>query len=482
MDSITISAVDEPEYIGDTQMLTDVVALPALAETQSKQLELLQHLSRYSELLILLSAERGMGKTFIAQALLTARELPDLSLMIEADISLSYLDVLNQLADVFALAPSASDIETLESQIITHCLELSNNQQSSMLLIVDQADQLPDEVLEDLSHLALLAPDALRIILISPPGLEQKLSRAPEPQAPVHIMNIEPLTDEEAKVLLLKSFSAKNWANEEINYILQQCAGSPGKILYIAQELLSGKKISDSSKFPITHIVAVVFVLAISALAYLYYSDSSEELTEEMIEPETKIEPIEAISALENPPTELVERKSVDNVDKKESAPARGQQAAPILEDEEIDFNFPQSNQEVAVEKVHAKEVVAVETVTNKTTNTETKQVEQPVKKYSNDEKMLLAHADSGFVMQIFGSFSEKNAQSFIKKYSNKEISLSTYKTIHQEKPWHVVVAGPYESREIAVAKSTKLPKSLQQQKPWIRSIVPVKEQITSFR
>jgi DamX protein len=486
MDNDTISAMEESEYADDFQVLTDTIAPPTLVESQTKQLELLQHLSLYSELLILLSADRGMGKSFIAQALLATRESPDLSLMIEADISLSYVDILTQLAYLFAISAPAIEIEALENQILAHCIELSNNQQGSMLLVIDQADQMPDAALEDLNHLALMAPDVLHLMLIAPPELEEKLAQLPEPQAPVHVMNVEPFTDEEADALLLQSFPTKEWTGEEVNYILQQSAGNPGKILYIAQELLSGKQISASSKFPITHVAAMVFVLAALALAYLYYSDSSEDVTQnfedDVAKLETSIQPVEAISAVEKAVAGSVESKSVDNVDKKDPTLDGDQQTSPAIEDEEIDFNFPETSQDVAVEKAQAEDAAPIKTEASKKVKSENKQIELPVKNYSNDEKMLLSHGDSGFVIQLFGSFSEKNAKSFIKKYANKEIFLSTYKTTHQQKTWHVVVAGPYENRDVAVAKSKKLPIKLQQQKPWIRSIVPVKEQITSFK
>lgn len=483
MDNDTISALDETEYPNDNfQVLSDALAPPTLAESQAKQLELLQHLSLYSELLILVSAERGMGKTFIAQALLATRESPDQSLMIEADISLAYIEILNQLAGLFHLSAPSNEIEELENQIIAHCLELSSSQQGSMLLIIDQADQLSDETLEDLNHLALLAPDVLHLMLIAPPELEEKLVALPEPQAPVHVMNIEPLSDEEAETLLLQYFPTKEWSGEEVNYILQQSIGNPGKILYIAQELLSGKKISGPSKFPITHIAAMVFVLAALGMAYLYQTGQSEEISEEVAGSGMNIEPIQPISVQEKPIIDASEINNPDNVDKVGLSQEKSLEAETTSTDSEIDFNFTEVTESHEPVTLETKSETIVETPVVKADESDKNQIETNDDHYTVTEEMLLSRVNSDFVIQLFGSFSEKSAQSFIKKYSNNQISLSTYKAIYKNKPWHVVIAGPYKNREIAIEKSKKLPKELQQQKPWIRSIVPVKEQIKTSK
>ena len=83
MDSEVITALDDVDQDLNARLnSTAPFSPPSLSVSQYKQLELLQHLSLYSELVILFSGEKGMGKTFIAQALIASREDPDQSLMI----------------------------------------------------------------------------------------------------------------------------------------------------------------------------------------------------------------------------------------------------------------------------------------------------------------------------------------------------------------------------------------------------------------
>ena len=503
MDTEMISALEDIEPSNEENLIPIAAfAPPALAESQYKQLELLQHLSLYSELIILLSAEHGMGKTFVAKALLASREAPDQNLMMEADFSLSYLDILHKLAEFFDLAESSSDLESKENQIITHCMQLADEEQGSMLLIIDQADQLADETLEDLNNLALLAPNALHLMLLATPEFEEKLVHLSEPQAPVHVMEVEPLTEQEAEALLVQAYPEKEWTAEQAEYILQQSVGNPGKILYVAQQLMMGKepssKISSvSSKFPITHIAAMLLIASALIMSYLYQSGTNEpELVSgnEIVAIPTVI-PATSVDALDFVPADM----SVDSESQVDTSIGQV--------DEEIDFNFVETDgsgtlpvlsksevinsiEKVDVEKSAEKEeLVSNPPVNNQQLTDEAKKtsIVEPrkneksqsiAKVYSADETKLLQADNSTFVIQLFGSHSRKSAILFAKTYSSTKTKLAIFQTQHQGKPWHVVVAGPYGNRAIATRQSNYFPEKIRKQNPWIRSIVPVKNLI----
>lgn len=504
MDTEMISALEDIEPSNEENLIPIAAfAPPALAESQYKQLELLQHLSLYSELIILLSAEHGMGKTFIAKALLASREAPDQSLMLEADFSLSYLDILHKLSEFFDLAESSSDLESKENQIITHCMQLADEEQGSMLLILDQADQLADETLEDLNNLALLAPNAFHLMLLATPAFEEKLVNLSEPQAPVHVMEVEPLTEQEAEMLLLQAYPEKDWTAEKAEYILQQSVGNPGKILYVAQQLLMGKKPSSqassvSSKFPITHIAAMLLIASALIMSYLYQSGTSEsELvsSNELIAIPTVI-PATSADALHSAPADM-------SVDRETQIDANADQV-----DEEIDFNFVDTNGSLPVltktetitsideadsdKSIEKEELVSNSRVNNQQSavkatakiaeSTKNEKSQSIARAFSADESKLLQADSSTFVIQLFGSHSKKSAMLFAKTYSSSKTKLSIFRTQHQGKPWHVVIAGPYANRTIATRQSNYFPEKIRKQKPWIRSIVPVQNLIKTAK
>jgi DamX protein len=453
-----LNRVDGQE--AEEKMTSQAFSPPSLSSSQLKLLELLQHLSLYSELLILVCAEKGMGKTFIAKALFAAREIPDQSLMFEADLSLSYLDILHNLAQFLDLADLADDIEGIEQQVLSQCLHIAEEEQGSVLLIIDQAEQLSDEVLEDINQLALLAPHALHIMLLAPLGFDNKLLALSEPQAPFHMMDIEPLADDEAEILLLEQFPQKEWEAEQADYIVQQSAGNPGKILYLAQKILSGLKSPqealETQKFPVIHAAAIALVAITLMGAYFYQKNSPAVLVDPLAQ-ESNIIASEPTIAKEG--LQIKENMSaVPDTKKVENA-------------EEVDFNFPQTDKLDSVQNTDSNNAVLDPSLAVTPALSELVEPQDAEVNYSKDEQALMLASNSAFVIQLFGSYSAENAQIFMNANATSTMKLLRYEAEYKGKPWHVVIAGPFESREKALLQSKELSAKLRNQKPWIRSV-----------
>ena len=92
----------------------------------------------------------------------------------------------------------------------------------------------------------------------------------------------------------------------------------------------------------------------------------------------------------------------------------------------------------------------------------------------SVNEQSLLTWADKGYTLQMLGARSKDSAIGFIKAQVNPN-EFYYFSTNYKGKPWHVVVYGQYTNRDIANAAIRKLPKKLQNLKPWARSIQGVK-------
>jgi DamX protein len=451
MDTDFLAALNSVNgQVDDEKRTSQAFFPPSLSSSQLKQLELLQHLLLYSELLLVVCAEKGMGKTFIAKSLFAAREVPDQSLMFEADFSLSYLDILHNLAQFLDLADLADDIEGIEQQVLSQCLRVSEEEQGSVLLIIDQAEQLSDEVLGDINQLALLAPNALHIMLLAPLGFDNKLLALSEPQAPFYIMEIEPLADDEAENLMLEQFPQKEWAAEQTDYIVQQSAGNPGKILYIAQKLLTGftspQETRETQKFPVIHAAAIALVAITLMGAYFYQKSSTEVLVSPLVKELDVIafEPRMAKEGLQIKENvgEVPVTEKVDSVEKVGSV-------------KEVDFNFPQTDSVDSVQKTDSNNTF----------------LDSPLVKYSKDEQALILASTSAFVIQLFGSYSAENAQIFMSKNVTNAIKLLRYEAEYKGKPWHVVIAGPFETREQALLQSKELTIKLRNQKLWVRPV-----------
>ena len=504
MDTETLTALDDDmeHGFGERHISSAPFSPPSLSPSQYKQLELLQHLALYSELLILFSGAKGMGKTFLANALIASREAPDQSLLVNCDFSISYLDILHKITEHFDLA-ELDDLERLETQILRYCEELQEDEQGSFLLVLDQAEQLSDETLLHINQLAISLPNALHIMLLGTPTIEEALLALPEPHAPLHIMDVELLTDEESEVILLQQFPEKEWSAEYVDYILSQSQGNVGKLVYLSEQIALGvkpPKVSVAAKFPITHIAAIVLIASAFLMSYLYQNNESSDVSSVVLEGD------ESVVLLENTAKPVV-------------SDTLSETSADLVGQEEVDFNFVETNatevadtevgtsensdldaqfieptkvasiiavdvKEKAVESPVSKIAVSSEEKVSKNNLGITKksaESQQVVKEtlLTRDEKKLTNASASSFITQLFGSYSEANAVAFIKQHEgsltkNGLGALLYYRSEHKGKEWFVVVSGPYSSKSIAKANAAKFPSKLRKQNPWVRSVKPV--------
>lgn len=490
MDSEVITALDDVDQDLNARLnSTAPFSPPSLSVSQYKQLELLQHLSLYSELVILFSGEKGMGKTFIAQALIASREDPDQSLMIDADFLSTYLDILQQIAQHIDLA-ELDNVEALESQVIGRCQQLLDDEQGSFLLIVDDADQLSNEVLLNLNQLALIQPNALHVMFLATPALEEVLSELPEPHAPLHIMQVDCLTESESEIVLLEQFPDQDWSGEQVDYMLKQAKGSPGKLMYIAQQLAAGAGDQDDqkekSKFPITHIAAMLLVASVLIVSFLYKNSQTTAIevpqTSQIeavsvtsvatVDPEVQIK--EEVTAVKDASEEEIDFNFIEPVSVSSNSSIEGNVDGTITQSGQTSIDSPVVKSPVVKSPKIKDSTIANKKVTDDTVSaTKTDRAGKSIS-FSIDEERLLSAKSTTFATQLFASYSEKSAQTFIQDNKTKVGALLYYRTEYKGKPWFVVVSGPFESKDIARAEVAKLPASLRKQKPWVRSIEPI--------
>lgn len=92
---------------------------------------------------------------------------------------------------------------------------------------------------------------------------------------------------------------------------------------------------------------------------------------------------------------------------------------------------------------------------------------------YSADERELMAA--SGVVIQLLGSYNRAGALDFIARWQGKVSGrLYLYQTRHNNKDWHVVVAGIYPNRDKAKQAVAAMPGLLRQQSPWVKDVQTV--------
>lgn len=120
-------------------------------------------------------------------------------------------------------------------------------------------------------------------------------------------------------------------------------------------------------------------------------------------------------------------------------------------------------------------------------TNAATVQVQQAPRtevsssELSSFERSLLSDSAANFTVQIIGALSETNIQAFV---NANELGANSgyFETRLNGKPWYVVVAGSFATRESAAALLDSLPASVKASGPWVRSLAGIQSDIRNLQ
>jgi len=97
----------------------------------------------------------------------------------------------------------------------------------------------------------------------------------------------------------------------------------------------------------------------------------------------------------------------------------------------------------------------------------------------SGFEQQLLSYSPQSYVVQIMGSRSPANIQRFLD--GTPALAKGGYfATTHQGEPWYVVIAGQFDDRRSAEDAIAQLPATVQEYRPWVRSLADVQASIRS--
>ena len=455
-------------------------AVIQLLPEQQKNLELLSHLASYSELLIVVSGPTGVGKTTLAQALVDQRQVPEESLVLQADIMMGMLAILKNIAAHWGMMSLPDNLAEAKETIRDASLRRAEDGQS-LLVVIDQAEQLDVDTLNDIAHAALLAPQSLSFALFGAPGFEKGFRESPT-LAPVHNVKIAALTAADAQQLADQVFGSGALTEEQVRFAYLQSEGLPLIFLRELEDLLlagdshkGGHKAAGSNlnRFPLTHIFAVTGVAAALLLSFLYQGDESISPASDdrqQSTPLTTPEPVfrqDEISRLDAPAVATVDDADTQT-DFNYQQPAETEEAEVAPVSEQTDVSAAERNE---ADDTAAPQTKPAETDSQPLPSAGDKPVKQP--DYSADERELMAA--SGVVIQLLGSYNRAGALDFIARWQGKVSGrLYLYQTRHNNKDWHVVVAGIYPNRDKAKQAVAAMPGLLRQQSPWVKDVQTV--------
>ena len=513
------------------------VAKPAVYFEPPSRLQLLdklKHLVRFSDFLLLISSEPGMGKTTLA-----AQLQPDAS---DATLFCCTLDLQTKvdqtelLGMLMSQLPSHEDIGTdfaAQLNIFHRQLKALQGSGQKCLIVVDNAENLLPASLNLLLNLHAAESGNAQLLFLSSTKFAGQLlqhEQVMHMEGRVHHLQLERMSDEEVGEYLEVCHSAQALTDKQVEQIKSLSSGVPEKI----EQLLKGKKVtaapssSSVSAFPLPglHMLGIGLVLLSIVMLSLWKFLPEDVSVDAIVEDDGRVSlPLNVQvtpsdeSGVEQiistaPEDKAIKPKGVEaNVsDMKSTLDARlkaqeqkleAQQAVAVnVEAEQPSKVIPEKKVVVKPQSTQAlandfKEVItqnkpvaslkeAAPSVVRSTpvkkpavqkTQPEVKESPVNVANNSSGEKALLSWPSSGYTLQMLGARSEKSAVEFIQSQGSSK-KFYHFSTVYKGKPWFVVVYGQYANRDVANAEIRRLPENLKKVKPWARSVQGVQVDI----
>lgn len=94
----------------------------------------------------------------------------------------------------------------------------------------------------------------------------------------------------------------------------------------------------------------------------------------------------------------------------------------------------------------------------------------------SDDEIDLLQIEPNQYVLQFMAGDSEQDMQAFVEQH--EELGVKMYRSLADGQPWYKAVATGFADPETAENIIEELPADLQKEKPWVRSVASVQQEI----
>ncbi len=173
-----------------------------LDSERRQRLETLTHLTQYSNLLLIVTGERGIGKTSLLRRFCSQADESWYLCEVNANTMMDADSMLTDIAGGFGLNGLPNDPSSVQEIVFEHLKALQNGGLVPILLI-DDAHELPKDALETLFYFADIEAaqgHLLRIILFCEPQIDIMLespSIRPLRERITHTLEINPLTEDQ---------------------------------------------------------------------------------------------------------------------------------------------------------------------------------------------------------------------------------------------------------------------------------------------
>lgn len=463
----------------------------------------LLHYSRYGSTPVFLTGPSGAGKTATLSA--AVRELKgDVDIAsIRAELMMTTAQVFTRLAAGLGIDIDNDNMINVEllGQSLLAFFESNTAIERQSLICIDNIEDLGHEALASVFTLIAAAEGQLAAILVGQqPALSLLDAAAETHNLLINRIELTPFNQSEVYEYVLYRLEAVGFKHDfplsqmQLQALTYRSQGSVRQLHQVVRSMLmAGKDNQPVSRkpFPLGH--AIVLILLTAVIVFTYNSEVDKPLP-------FSVEPIVLVGssditikeansgaiprddqgqiAVGNSPSSS---KTADSVRASLDALTQG---IPIMAEPPINAQNGAVNEKPPTADLtpsgeRLSEDIRLERAKG---NAEGKVLTNNSDRFEATSKRLTIAdwPDTGYALQIFGTHNLKRAVQLVEEYA-EQLPLVVYETRYSDKPWFVVVSGPYLGRDEAKQAIETLSGGLQRLRPWPRNIASIQSDMQRF-
>jgi DamX protein len=492
-------------------------------------LDQLLHLCQFSHNLLVVAGEYGVGKTRMAQALIDSLDDADNICFLEGQINSRFDLLFESMLEQFELQDTVAFQEFARR---------NSEDDSLVVILVDNAHHLPDAVLAELILLMQSGPETrVHLVLFAEPHLLTRLDSISAPSVTLNDFHLEKFSLEESvdylnfRMEMSDYLGPEIFTEQKVEAWWRQYRGQLLALHEFAEAQLlasvSSSRNTGNSKngLPLPHIIgaSVLFGALIMGLVYWGSSSSNDSKPLKTL-PVSKVKEQEATSPISGNSLQVKQAPS-ESVKVEVAAPVAISKTSTNIEINTVSVGKLDSSvldspaiEEVRTEKKSDTSAVTIikqrampsqqntvmpvarvthedapqardpsaGAVTKNTVKDEKKNSDKKIKSTNvsetntEQEKTILSWPESEFTLQLMGLSSEDAARKFVAEQPNRK-DLLIFSSVRQGKAWYVVVVGHYPTSAKARDAIRFLPELQRGATPWSRDVKTIQKEIRQY-
>lgn len=506
---------------------------------RSQILEELLHSSRYVDSILIVQGATGLGKTALKNALIMRIE-EDVDLAVLS--ASAFMDVDSFLAALME-ALGLEDEGQYNEDALGYFVEEANADDHLVLLVIDDAHELDGPVIHYIKALLHRFGGSLKVLLLADRIDDRWYELYGDNVQDVKSWMLQPFDRRQLESYIRYRMKTAGWQGKlplddsQLDAVYADSKGVPARINDAMQLLLSHMALRSEPvhRKPYAPIISIAVALGFLILVVLYWpswdkrgtphdepeqgdisrapeaisrhdereaaderlsallkqqggsAESPDQVADEAVLPDDQTtvavrlnEQGEESSVAVRTMTAVAPAAEVATPSESDAAPALPVPGANKVQDEADTDSDSETGESSVAEPVTEPEPEAVAVPAPPQPEPEIASIsDNSPSPYSSDEQALLAAPASMYVIQLLGMRDEDKLSSFAAE-ARAWGRVREYRRNLSGKPYYVAVMTGFRTKEDAAAKLQQLPDKLSRNKPWLKSLGAVQQEINS--